>query len=96
MKPEVNLIEVKDGVYVITVKAKTPAVAVYWIHEDGASSLMRPGKRKVDIKSKISDGKHLSLVNSAKLRASFSVIDGGKNAKGLSQATPARCPAGGS
>lgn len=82
MKPIVDLIEVKDGVYVITVKAQTPAVAVYWIHPDGKSSLMRPGKRKVDIKPKISDGKRLSLANSAKLRASFSVIQGGRNAKG--------------
>lgn len=77
MKPEIKLIEVKDGVYVVTVEAKTPAVAVYWTHQDGTSSLMRIGKRKVDIKSKMVDGKELSVSNAGERRAALSIIRGG-------------------
>lgn len=77
MKPDIKLIEVKDGVYVITIKASTPAVAVYWTHEDGTSSLMSIGKRRVDIKKKTADGKELSTSNAKERRASLSLIRGG-------------------
>lgn len=93
-KPEIELIEVKDGVYVIIIEAKSPAVAVYWKHCDGAtSSLMRPGKRRVDITKKLVDGKQLSVDSARKKRAAFKLIIGGlhetrRDSPGLTDCAP--------
>ncbi len=77
MKPVIELIEVKGGVYVISIQSKTPAVAVYWKHQDGTASLMRPGKRRTDIKSKTQDGKQVSIGDSNLRRSRFQVVSGG-------------------
>jgi hypothetical protein len=89
MKPEIKLIEVKPGVYVIGVQANGPAVAVYWKHSDGTSSLMKAGKRRVDMEKKLGDNKELSIHDAKARRAQFELIRGGRYEEGPNQASSA-------